>query len=297
MFGEGYPYDGFNLDIDGTSKIVFEDLTIDAWVMDPDYSDLKSIIEGYLSAGYSVAYDGVKNAVVALVASGTDVTVEVVYTKKNDTHTVSFSAAESVGCTLKNADGEEVTDTTKCQVSDQLYAVADQAAHGQKFSHWVRIQDNKQTIVGYETTYAFRMPDENMTLSAVYVAEAEEVEKVETGYIESVKRPAENKLSFVSILCVPDDCQMTKAGVVVQRTDILNGEELTTTNAKLTRYSDTSNNHYSSFKYTWTMSTSYPERQWTVRPYLEYTDKNGDTKTIYGEAVSKCVKDVDYTND
>lgn len=121
-------------------------------------------------------------------------------------------------------------------------------------------------------------------------------EKVGTGYIESVNRIAENKLSFVSVVSVPDDCQMMKAGVVVQSTETLNGAELTTENARLTRYSDTSSSYYSSFKYTWTMTTSNYTKQWTVRPYLEYTDNNGDTQTIYGEAVSKCVNDVDYEN-
>ena len=131
-----------------------------------------------------------------------------------------------------------------------------------------------------------------MTLSAVYVDNELEVNKIGTGYIESIKRTAENKLSFVAILCVPDDCQMLKAGVVVQSTDTLNGAELTTANAKLIKYSDTSAKHYSSFKYTWTMSTSNHDKKWTVRPYLEYTDKNGDTQVIYGDAVSYCVNDV-----
>ena len=40
------------------------------------------------------------------------------------------------------------------------------------------------------------------------------------------------------------------------------------------------------------MVTSNHTKQWTVRPYLEYADKNGNTRTIYGEAVSKCVNDV-----
>ena len=85
---------------------------------------------------------------------------------------------------------------------------------------------------------------------------------------------------------------MMKAGVVVQSTDDLNGAELTNANARLIKYSDTSSNHYSSFKYTWTMSTSNHDKKWTVRPYLEYTDKNGDTQVIYGDAVSYCVNDV-----
>ena len=85
---------------------------------------------------------------------------------------------------------------------------------------------------------------------------------------------------------------MLKAGVVVQSTDSLAGEELTKENAKLIKFDDTSDNNYSSFKYTWTMSTSDYSKPWTVRPYLEYIDKNGITQVIYGDAVSKCVNDV-----
>ena len=254
-------------------------------------------LDGYTFRGWTVnnseilsTSDAVKAAAKTLVNAGTPVTIAVYYEKLSATHTVSLVSA--VGATLKNSKGEEVTDTTKCQVSEQLYAIADQAAPNQKFSHW--LVGGK--IVGYETTYAFRMPDSDMTLSAVYVDKETDVEKSGTGYIESVKRPAANKLSFVSILCVPDDCHMLKAGVVVQRTETLNGAELTTANAKLTRYSDTSSHNYSSFKYTWTMSTSYPERKWTVRPYLEYTDKNGVTQVIYGDAVIYCVNDVSMTS-
>lgn len=268
-------------------------------------------LDGYTFTGWMVnatAYNvsegktanDVKAAVDELVEAVTDVTIAIVYTKKDGTHTVSLLSA--IGCTLKNADGEEITDR-QCRVSEQLYAVADQAAPEQKFSHWERTSANGSLVIaGYEKTYAFRMPDEDVTLSAVYVDSDEEVNKVGTGYIESIKRTAENKLSFIAILCVPDDCQMMKAGVVVESTDNLYDswndkyEELTTENARLIKYSDTSKNHYSSYKYTWTMSTSNYEKRWTVRPYLEYTDKNSNTQTIYGEAVSKCVNDVDYNN-
>ncbi len=250
-------------------------------------------LDGYTFSGWKVndvlytTADDVQSAVETLVKAGTEVTVAVVYTKKEATHTVAFTA-DSVGCTIKDADGNVINAGASVNVSEQLYAIANMGSEEQVFSHWM-IGD---TIVGYETTYAFRMPDNDITLSAVYTTPDKVEAKVGTGYIESVKRTAENKLSFVSILCVPDNCQMLKAGVVVQSTDTLNGAELTTANAKLIKYSDTSAKHYSSFKYTWTMSTSNHDKKWTVRPYLEYTDKNGDTQVIYGDAVSYCVNDV-----
>ena len=180
---------------------------------------------------------------------------------------------------------------------------AGSASPGRFYFNWVELGDvfstvsvgtgNTNAIDNTMTVNGFRMPTKNITLSAVYVdKEEEKSEAVGTAYIESVTKPADNKLSFVAILCVPDDCQMMKAGVVVQSTETLGGEELTTENARFIKYSDTSNNHYSSFKYTWTMVTSNHTKQWTVRPYLEYADKNGNTRTIYGEAVSKCVNDV-----
>ena len=84
---------------------------------------------------------------------------------------------------------------------------------------------------------------------------------------------------------------MMKAGVIVQSTEALGENELTLENKKLVRYTDTSANHYRTFKYTWTMSTSNCAKAWTVRPYLEYVDSNNITQTIYGEAVSYCVND------
>ena len=243
-------------------------------------------LDGYTFNGWKVnstlctTAEDVQTAIAAAVAEKPEsVTVAVEYEKLPATYTVTVANG-----TLKN--GET---SGSYQASEQLYAVASATnADGQKFSCW-KIDEK---IVGYETTYAFRMPSADMTLTAEYAPAETTIEKVGTGYIESVKRPAANKLSFVSILSVPDGCQMLKAGVVVQSTETLSGAELTKENAKLIKFSDTSKKQYSSFKYTWTMSTSNHTKQWTVRPYLEYTDANGDTQVIYGDAVSKCVNDV-----
>ena len=248
-------------------------------------------LDGYDFTGWTVndtpykTVDEVKNAVAELVNAEYDVEIKPVYTKKTETYRV----------TIGNGHFKNSTDSQGYyNPSTQLYAVADDGAEGQVFDHWTATDSNGNTVtVSYDEVYAFRMPTKNITLSAVYVdKEEEKSEAVGTAYIESVTKPADNKLSFVAILCVPDDCQMMKAGVVVQSTETLDGEELTTENARFIKYSDTSNNHYSSFKYTWTMVTSNHTKQWTVRPYLEYADKNGNTRTIYGEAVSKCVNDV-----
>ena len=146
----------------------------------------------------------VKTAVEALVSTDTEIAVAVSYKKLEKTHTVSLNG---IGCNIRNADGE-TKDTY--QVSEQLYATADKESADQKFSHW----EINGVKVGYETTYAFRMPDKDMTLSAVYVDKETEVEKKGTAYIESVKKTGENQLSFVSVVSVPRGARILKAGVV-----------------------------------------------------------------------------------
>ena len=242
-------------------------------------------LDGYTFKGWKVndtlytTADEAQAAVESLVREKTTVTVAVNYEKLASTYTVTV-----VGGKLKNG-----KTSGTYQASVQLYAVASPTNdEEQKFSCWMV----GNQIVGYDATYAFRMPSSDMILTAVYVNEEVKPEKVGTGYIESVRRTDTNKLAFVSILSVPEGCQMLKAGVVVQSADTLNGAELTKENAKLVKFSDTSKNSYSSYKYTWTMSTTNHTKQWTVRPYLEYKDAKGKTQIIYGDAVTYCVNDV-----
>ncbi len=162
-------------------------------------------------------------------------------------------------------------------------------ANGDKFSHWK--VEGVSSPVGYETTYAFRMPSKAMTLTAVYVDDTVEVTKKGTGYIENVYKPEAGKMSFVSILSIPDGCQMLKAGIVAQKSEVLGTDELTEDNAQFVRYSDTSANSYTSFKYTWTLKPNSDTDEWTVRPYLVYTDAQGE-HTVYGDPVEYSLNDL-----
>lgn len=205
-----------------------------------------------------------------------EITITPKFTQKEQKYDLTI-----VGGHLKDS-----TDTAgEFKASDQLYAVADAPTVGQKFSCW-KVGD---TVVGYEKNYAFRMPSQDMTLTAVYVPDDTDVVKEGVGYIERVYKPENGKMSFVSILSIPDNCQMLKAGIVAQKSEVLGTDELTENNARFVRYSDTSANSYSSFKYTWTLTAS-DDSEWTVRPYLVYTDAQGE-HTVYGAAETNKLSD------
>ena len=59
------------------------------------------------------------------------------------------------------------------------------------------------------------MPAQSLTLQAYYVSSAEDAQaKSGTAYIESVSKPENNKLSFVSIVSVPNDASIVKTGII-----------------------------------------------------------------------------------
>ncbi len=130
-------------------------------------------VDGYTFKGWKVnnsntvylTTDETKAAVAAVIAAdfANDVTVTAYY-EQSDTEQVLFTV-DCIGCTLKNSDGEVITDPENYEVSEQLYAVADKGSSEQVFSHWEICGET----VAYETTYAFLKPDKNMVLSAVYV--------------------------------------------------------------------------------------------------------------------------------
>lgn len=249
-------------------------------------------LDGYDFDGWTVNSASYKNKddavaqISYLVKNGSPVAVKVVYNKQSATYKLIVENG-----TIKDTDGAT---ESWYQASEQIYVVANDDSEGSIFSCWkASYGGNDEVVVGYERTYVFRMPTKGMTLTACYVSQAQDVaDKCGTGYIETVKKLADNKMSFVSILSVPNGCQMLKAGIVVQKASELNGAELTTENAKATRFSDTSNNHYSLFKYTWTLTTSNTTTEWSVRPYLEYRDQNGVVQTVYGDTVTASLSSI-----
>ena len=216
----------------------------------------------------------------SLVKGGQDVEIGCIYEKKTDCFDVTV-----INGKLENGNTQE-----SVQVSSVVKVTADEIA-GQKFLHWIKGKE----IVSCNKTYSFFMPSETVSIEAVFVPEGTSVEATGTGFIESVTLVDTNKLAFVSVLNVPVGYQMEKAGIVAKSTEELEVycEELTADNAKFVRYTDTSNNSFITFKYTWTLKLSTPDKKWTVRPYLEYSEKdNPENKTVvYGDAVSYCLDD------
>ena len=173
--------------------------------------------------------------------------------------------------------------------STQLYAAASAAPDGQKFDHWAVSYDNGTTwtTVGYDETYAFRMPTKDIQLKAVFAADTEITVKKGTAYIESVTKTANDKLSFVAILSVPDGATMQRAGIVAFKSDDITAEHPTPTldYARFKRYDSTTCQNYTTFKYTWTKGNiTDPNDEWCVCAYLVYTDTNGE-HTVYGDMV------------
>ena len=194
------------------------------------------------------------------------------YNQKETLYTVNV-----IGGTL--ADGST---SGQFKASEQLFITACLASEGQKFSHW----EKDGVIVGYEETYAFRMPStDETTFTAKYVTEETDVDKVGTAYIESVTKTGENKISFVSVVSVPDGSKILRAGVVANTEANLGSNELTIDNTLFESYNSTTCRSYTTFKYTFTKKNVQADDIWCVRAYLRYTDEAGNTTDVYGDMV------------
>ena len=106
----------------------------------------------------------------------------------------------------------------------------------------------------------------------------EEEKILGTAVMESVTPIAEEKkIQFVTMLNVPADCTINKAGIVAT-SDATKAENLTAENADYVRTGTTTKHGY---RYTWTKSNV--NETWYVRPYLVYTSANGKEYTVYGD--------------
>ena len=153
---------------------------------------------------------------------------------------------------------------------------ADAAAEGYKFGYWKR---NGVTI-SYNPTYTFYASSGKIELEAVYLEDTDDIEKYGNAKIESVTPDKENgKLMFVSILNVPEDCKIIRAGIV-STSDAEKGKNLTVENADYVR-SDVTDKH--NYRYTWTKTSVTADQTWYVKGYLLYEDANGNRKTVYSD--------------
>ena len=176
------------------------------------------------------------------------------------------------------------------KVSDQVYVVANETPD-QFFDCWKATYGNStgEIIVGYDKTYAFRMPSQEITLKACYVSEEKDLSpRVATALIESVTKTGDNQISFVAVLSVPDDCTMKQAGIVAfKSTDINDAHSVPEIGyARFNRYNNTICTGSSTFKYTWTKA-NIGDATWCVRAYVIYQDANGaEQPIVYSEMVS-----------
>ena len=170
-------------------------------------------------------------------------------------------------------------------VIDQIYVTATEGSEEQEFSYWTKRDDgvSEPVVVGYEEDYAFLMPSRDTTLTAVY--EGSKI-KEGTAYIESVTVHDTNKISFVSVVSVPNGATMERAGIVACMEGDLNEAHSAPAidYARFKRYNDTTCKDYTTFKYTWTKGSVGTNDVWCVCAYLVYSDKDGEY-TVYGNMV------------
>ena len=259
----------------------FEDTSEQIAVPSAPYRD------GYTFSGWQVGdnlyatADALKNALTALVAGVPEdaIIVNEVYAQIE----VQYPAMVTGG-TIRNAQGDT---NGSYKASEQVYVTATGGSAGQVFSHWEKSDIGNPTpvIVSYEKTYAFRMPSFGTTLTAVYKNKPEE--KTGTAYIESVTARDGNKLSFVSIVAIPNKSTILRAGLVAcMEKDLKNGHTAPTIDyARFKKYNSTTCQNYTTFKYTWTKGNVAENEVWCVRSYLLYEDENGVQHTVYGDMV------------
>ena len=157
-----------------------------------------------------------------------------------------------------------------------IAVTADKPEDGYKFAYWKK---NGSTI-SYNPTYTFPVTADNITLEAVYVEDTDDIERYGNALIDSITPDKENnKIQFVSMVNVPEDCTILKAGIVAT-SDETKAQTLTDENAEYVRYDENLTVH--NFKYTWTKS-SINDDTWYVKGYLVYQDKNGNVKTVYSD--------------
>ena len=218
--------------------------------------------------------DAVKAAITAALATEDTaddiINVKATYTDKVQKVTVTVNSGSGSG---------------EYNVNDVVTVTANAPAENMKFSHWT---DGNGTILSYNKTYVFYAA-KDIALTAEYVADTVEVEAVgTTEIVDVIKDTTNGKISFVSMSTVPEGCTIVKAGVVAT-TDSTIGtidDNFKAEKVSIVRGDATSAKAY---QYTWTAKLSDYNKVVYVRAYLVYTDKNGNSYTVYGGIVSASV--------
>ena len=259
------------VDINGivTSKTVY------AETFNADDLEIPSnpYLDGYTFKHWTVnntvctSVSDLKSNITDLVTSKIEnIEIKAVYEKTQTTHTV----------TVPNGSFEDDETVKTFHVSDLVTVTANRQAPEQDFSYWTR--DGK--IVSYDRTYSFFMPDKDILLSAVYTDSADQkgiafIEKVEID-------PVSQKMIFVSVCNVPENCTMTAAGIIAS-TDVSKIASYESDNLK--RLSGKVTENTKNLKYTWTVGVKNSETILYVRSYVAYTTPDGENHEILGDII------------
>ncbi|MCQ2469056.1 MAG: leucine-rich repeat protein [Ruminococcus sp.] len=184
----------------------------------------------------------------------------------------------SFNVTVKNGTFADKSTSASFKAGEIAAVTADAPEAGYKFGYWRR---NGQTI-SYNNKYTFYVPTDDVELEAVYVEDTDDIERYGNAAIESVDIDKENqKMKFVSLLNVPEDCKILKAGVVATA-DEAKAKDLTIDNSDYTTLYKTNITAHN-YRYTLTIQNDQALKTWYVKGYLEYEDANGNVKTVYSD--------------
>ncbi len=184
----------------------------------------------------------------------------------------------SYNVTVKNGTFADKSTSASFKAGEIAAVTADAPEAGYKFGYWKR---NGQTI-SYNNKYTFYVPTDDVELEAVYVEDTDDIERYGNAAIESVDIDKENqKMKFVSLLNVPEDCKILKAGVVAT-VDEEKAKDLTIDNSDYTTLYNTNITAHN-YRYTLTIQNDQALKTWYVKGYLEYEDANGNVKTVYSD--------------
>ncbi len=231
------------------------------------------ILNGYTAKGWDLDGNGLfdlsLDTIEAAISRGLNnssktVTIRPVYELKNKTYTITVENGTGGGTFIQN---------------EKITVVSDPPEANMKFSHW---KDGAGTVVCYNSSFEFFV-DRDLKLTAVYVDDNVAVEA--TGMTEIIEMYNEgNNLVFVSLSTVPEGFTIVKAGVILTNdADLIsnnNFDDKTATYVFGDAWSGTS------YRYTLTKTNVINGETWYARGYLVYTDKNGNTHTIYSDVDS-----------
>ena len=215
---------------------------------------------GYDFAGWNMTAEEIAQA----VANGADVTVLATWTKQ----------IIKVNVTVNGGSGTGIYDANY-----SVTVTANEAPEGKKFAYWT---DGEGNIRSYLETYKF-YPSADTTLTAVFVAEDEEVEEMVIVSVDTVVTSTTDYIFYFSWY-IPKEYTDIQTGIVAVSAN--NYNEATfyakSTDPNVYTRPKTLNTEYANSQ-TWT-KTNVPDGEcWYARAFAIYTDTDGVTHTVYSD--------------